>query len=230
VLHRKINRKLKNISYRFGHVTLLEIDTERKFYTRHGLHLNKKGKDGLARSIANLIKKLILNEDKGKQGITLDWKGVINGSAIALNSIQESDDKISNRTSMRKKNLLLQEKMVFLAKSVTNNKVLSAYTKSQEDIYDDYQNLCSKLNYNSDDISLVRKYSNNRQDKGVDIVDSLRVFHQNIRGLKGKTDELDLHLLDVTPHIICLTEHHLKDHEIDIMSIPQYKLGQNTVG
>ena len=44
--------------------------------------------------------------------------------------------------------------MIFLAKSVTNNKVLSAYTKSQEDIYDNYQNLSGKLNYNSDDISL----------------------------------------------------------------------------
>ena len=72
-----------------------------------------------------------------------------------------------------------------------------------------------------------RKYINNREDKSVDIVESLRVFHQNIRGLKGKIDEFGLYLLDVTPHIICLTEHHLKDHEIDIMSIPQYKLGAN---
>ena len=31
--------------------------------------------------------------------------------------------------------------------------------------------------------------------------------------------------MDVRHHIICLTEHHLRDHEIDIMSIPQYKLG-----
>ena len=84
-------------------VTLLETDTERNLYTKHGLHLNKKGKNALARSIANLKKKLILNEDKGKQVITLDWKGVINGSAIALNSIEESDNKVSNRTSMRKK-------------------------------------------------------------------------------------------------------------------------------
>jgi hypothetical protein len=112
-----------------------------------------------------------------------------------------------------------------MAKSITNNNFLSAYTKSQEDIYVNHQNLYSKLNYNSDDISLNREYSNNRQDKGVNIVDSFRVFHQNIRGLKSKIDELGLYLLDVTPHIIYLTEHHLKDHEIDIMSISQYKLG-----
>jgi len=151
----KVNRKLKNISYRFGHATLLETDTERKFYTKHGLHLNKKGKDALARSIANLIKKLIHNEDKGKQVITLDWKGVINGSAIALNSIQESDDKIFKQNfNEKEKTPCYKKKLFFMAKSITNNKVLSAYTKSQEDIYDNYQNLSGKLNYNSDDISL----------------------------------------------------------------------------
>jgi hypothetical protein len=110
----KVNRKLKKMLYRFGHVTLLETDTERKFYTKHGLHLNKKGKDVLARSIANLIQKLILNEDKGKKGIILDWKGVINVSEIALNSIQECDDKISNRTSMRKKKPPVTRKNYFL--------------------------------------------------------------------------------------------------------------------
>ena len=49
-----------------------------------------------------------------------------------------------------------------MAKSITNNNFLSAYTKSQEDIYVNHQNLYSKLNYNSDDISLERKYNNNR--------------------------------------------------------------------
>ena len=31
-------------------------------------------------------------------------------------------------------------------------------------------------------------------------------------------------LLLETPHIICLTEHHLKDYEIDITCITKYKL------
>ena len=110
----EVNRKLKNILYTFGHVTLLGTDTERKFYTKHGWHLNKKGKDALARSIANLIKKLILNEDKRKQVISLGWKGVINGSEISLSSIQESDDKISNRTSIRKKKPPVTRKNDFL--------------------------------------------------------------------------------------------------------------------
>ena len=31
--------------------------------------------------------------------------------------------------------------------------------------------------------------------------------------------------LDEAPHIICLTEHHLKEQEIEITHIPKYKLG-----
>jgi exonuclease III len=51
------------------------------------------------------------------------------------------------------------------------------------------------------------------------------VYHNNIWGLKGKINELGLSFLDVAPPIICLTEHHLKDHKIDITHIPNYRLG-----
>ena len=54
--------------------------------------------------------------------------------------------------------------------------------------------------------------------------DSFRVLHQNIRGLKIKLNEFELSILEVAPHIICLTEHHLKDNEIDITHLPNYKL------
>jgi hypothetical protein len=52
-----------------------------------------------------------------------------------------------------------------------------------------------------------------------------KVFHQNIRGLKSKVDELINSLLPEYPHILCLTEHHLKDFEIDNLFIDHYKLG-----
>lgn len=37
----------------------------------------------------------------------------------------------------------------------------------------------------------------------------LRIFHQNIRGLRNKTDELSSSLHPYWPHVVCLTEHHL---------------------
>jgi len=43
----------------------------------------------------------------------------------------------------------------------------------------------------------------------------LKVYHQNIRGLKGKLDQLSNFLYSDPPHIVCITEHHLKDQEIN---------------
>ena len=52
-----------------------------------------------------------------------------------------------------------------------------------------------------------------------------KIFHQNIRGLKSKVDELSNSLFPDYPNIMCLTEHHLKDYEIDNLPIHQFKLG-----
>jgi len=46
-----------------------------------------------------------------------------------------------------------------------------------------------------------------------------KIFHQNIGGLKSKVDELSNSLQPDYPHILCLTEHHLKNFEIDNLSI-----------
>ena len=52
-----------------------------------------------------------------------------------------------------------------------------------------------------------------------------KIFHQNIRGLKSKVEELTNTLLLDYPHIMCLTEHHLKDYEILNLPIGHFKLG-----
>jgi hypothetical protein len=53
----------------------------------------------------------------------------------------------------------------------------------------------------------------------------LKVCHQNIKGLFGKTEQLLNSLLFDLPHIICLTEHHLKEYEINNISVDNYVLG-----
>jgi exonuclease III len=53
----------------------------------------------------------------------------------------------------------------------------------------------------------------------------LIIFHENIRGLYNKVDEL-LNLWTIEfPHILCLTEQHLCDHEINSMYVKYYTLG-----
>ena len=45
---------------------------------------------------------------------------------------------------------------------------------------------------------------------------SLIIYHQNIRSLMSKKDELNIIMHDkiVSPHPTCLSEHHLKTYEI----------------
>jgi len=51
------------------------------------------------------------------------------------------------------------------------------------------------------------------------------VFHQNVRGLVNKSEELISFLSPNFPQVLCLTEHHLKHTATDIIYMDQYKLG-----
>ena len=54
---------------------------------------------------------------------------------------------------------------------------------------------------------------------------NLKVYHQNLCGLRGKLNQLSNILYSELPHIICIGENHLKDLEMDMISIEHYKLG-----
>ena len=55
----------------------------------------------------------------------------------------------------------------------------------------------------------------------------LNIFHQNVRGVRGKANELLSHLHLASPHILCFTEHHMNLLEIQQLNIDSYKLGAN---
>jgi hypothetical protein len=53
---------------------------------------------------------------------------------------------------------------------------------------------------------------------------TLKVFHQNIRGLRNKLDKLYCHLSHDIPHIICMSEYHLRDFELQLTYLSDYTL------
>jgi len=55
------------------------------------------------------------------------------------------------------------------------------------------------------------KLCNDKLVKNDDINNQLSIYHQNIRCIKGKIDEFLMSLPAEAPHLICLTEHHLKN-------------------
>jgi hypothetical protein len=46
------NSKLKNLSERIVNLCVIDVTTDREMYTRHGLHMNRKGKEQTAGKIA----------------------------------------------------------------------------------------------------------------------------------------------------------------------------------
>ena len=54
---------------------------------------------------------------------------------------------------------------------------------------------------------------------------SLRIMHQNIRGIAHKVEEFLTSITLTTPQVICLSEHHLRKEEINSICLEQYTLG-----
>jgi lysophospholipase L1-like esterase len=57
------NTKLKKHLKVFGNTCAIEVDSNRDLVTGHGLHMNSKGKEQIARKIVKTIK-VMLNEKK----------------------------------------------------------------------------------------------------------------------------------------------------------------------
>jgi len=73
-------------------------------------------------------------------------------------------------------------------------------------------------------------YNNNFQTQTNPTAPTVRnncftVLHQNIRGIRNKTNELIGFMSPKLPQIVCLTEHHLKELEIENLSMDYYTLG-----
>jgi 23S rRNA pseudoU1915 N3-methylase RlmH len=66
------NRKLNKITKSLRHVALVEIDPNRKCFTRHVMHLNKDGKEWLSKQIATQISKSVTNI-RHELVIVLNW-------------------------------------------------------------------------------------------------------------------------------------------------------------
>jgi hypothetical protein len=60
-------------------------------------------------------------------------------------------------------------------------------------------------------------------------INNLIIYHQNIRSLNKKKDELSIMLQEIQgrPHLIYLSEHHMRKEEMLDFSFPGYKLANN---
>ena len=68
------NSGLNKIAKLYRHVAIVKCDSNRKYFTRHGLHLNNNGKEGLSKQIATQIDKLIKDNNRDESKIILKLK------------------------------------------------------------------------------------------------------------------------------------------------------------
>jgi hypothetical protein len=54
---------------------------------------------------------------------------------------------------------------------------------------------------------------------------ALQILHQNIQGLRWKSNKVLSLLYPTLPHILCFTEHHLDQQKIELIQIDSYTLG-----
>jgi hypothetical protein len=69
------------------------------------------------------------------------------------------------------------------------------------------------------------------QDKNVDLSNSsnsLHIFHQNIRGLRSKSDELTHSFeIDNINLVLCFSEHHMEEQDLLHLTLQGYILGSS---
>ena len=68
------NRQILKVAKAYSHVTIVEMDLDRKLFTRHGMHLNKRGKEWLAKLLATQISRLVTSKVRDAPKIALKWK------------------------------------------------------------------------------------------------------------------------------------------------------------
>jgi hypothetical protein len=78
------NKKLNKITKSFRHVALVEIEPNRKYFTRHGMRLNKDGKEWLSKQIVAQISKSVRNIIE-ELVIVLNWNDGPTDEQITVN-------------------------------------------------------------------------------------------------------------------------------------------------
>jgi hypothetical protein len=86
------NRKLMKMMKPYKHVTILKVNLDRKFYNRHGLHMNNVGKDKIAAQIAQITTNIL--QDQRNEPITLQWNKYPSDDSIQ--ALSEEGTKINN--------------------------------------------------------------------------------------------------------------------------------------
>jgi hypothetical protein len=77
----------------------------------------------------------------------------------------------------------------------------------------------------SDHAATVNSYK--VQSENANLLNSVNIFHQNIRGLRNKSDKFlySSEIYGINPHILCISKHHMIEQDMIHLTLPGYLLG-----
>jgi len=109
------NKKLNKIARVFSHAAIVETDLDRKYFTRHGMHLNNSGKECLSKLIATQINRLVNGNNKDVPAVPLNWKDELTDKQNIVNpDTTVMDEKSLNRAVTRSRRLPVTRSNDFL--------------------------------------------------------------------------------------------------------------------
>jgi lysophospholipase L1-like esterase len=98
---RAYNRKLNKVANHFNRLTLVKATSERNLFTRHGLHVNVRGKEVMSKKLAVIIHEIV-DECNKNDAIPMIWKDDSlkysdqGRETDVLNVIDKGVDQVSN--------------------------------------------------------------------------------------------------------------------------------------
>jgi hypothetical protein len=106
----------------------------------------------------------------------------------------------------------------------SNNNMMSKH-KLINNRFTNIHNPTSIKSSNSHPENKIRVSPSNSRSSDCNNTTPLRIYHQNIRGVRNKIEELLMPWSSNFPHFLCLTEHHLGNDEINSLYIDSFNLG-----
>jgi hypothetical protein len=127
------NTKLKSILSRFKHVTILDRNITRNYFTKHGLHLNKLGKEWLARKIASQIDKINKTREIRGNSIPLNMTNEVPYMKSTNKETLQEDKQIDLQTTTSQGQLTQD-----MSATTHNNNRSSTRVKKPSVMYNDF--------------------------------------------------------------------------------------------
>jgi len=164
--------------------------------------MNSLGKEKIAFMIASVITEIFCRQE---EIVSLYWK---------------SECEVSASDSSNEDNIILQEDLKATTSTTVSMEALTEDAAQDKLIYKRPRTTKRQKKpptIKSDDFFMVK-------DNQMLGSNSITIFHQNIFGLRGKTDEFISSMSPDFLHNLCFSEHHLKKPELDQINVHGYRL------